>query len=108
MKVPANFFNIQITPDALAITARNERGVLMTLRLDPASRLIFEREDLPEAYVVFIFESESLVATTMTGMETGNLLNARDRLSRLERNWIVNGRLAMLMLRPPIARWQFN
>ena len=110
-KTPTTF-DIGITPKGLAITTENERGVLATCRLDLAGRLIFEREDLPEAYIVsFVPDARyPRIATNVNahGLESGAITNPLDVMSRQELNWITLGGDAMRMLRPPRAGWQFN
>jgi hypothetical protein len=106
-------FDIGITPEGLAITTENERGVLATCRLDLADQLIFEREDLPEAYIVFSIPDARyprIKNLEVRGLKSGEIVDEYlwDVMSRQELNWITLGGDAMRMLRPPRAGWQFN
>jgi len=117
-------FDVSITPSALVITAENERGVLMTLRLErrieppgracrdlvkmPAEQYIFEREDLPEAYIVAFVVTPHLRGMTMTGVKSGEGLVIRDELSAFEMDWVLNGRVALRRLSPPMRRYRLQ
>lgn len=101
-------FDVQVTPQALGISAQNERGALMSLRLDPAGQIVFESEDFLEPYTVTVILADHLFGVVMRGIETGEDHAVRDRLSDYEMIWVRNGQEALTDLQPSIDRNRLN
>ena len=91
-------FYVHVTPEALVITSVNENGTLINLSLDSDSRFIFDREDLPGALIANVVMVGGQSDVCLKDMETDG--GYQGLLSPFETMFILNGRKALMRLRP--------